>query len=61
MKALKQLLTGTDPKPKGSYAITSGTYIGEFFVYMEKIMGKPGRPIFKGKGFYETDYKKKHK
>ena len=39
MKALKQLLTGTDPKPKGSYAITSGTYIGEFFVYMEKIKG----------------------
>ena len=39
MKASTQLSTGTGPKPKGSYAVTSGTYVGEFFVYMEKIKG----------------------
>ena len=29
------------------------------FVYMERVFGSTGKPVFKGKGFYETDYKKK--
>jgi len=28
-------------------------------VKMERVFGNTGKPQFKGKGFYETDYKKK--
>ena len=28
---------------------------------MKKVMGNVGKPQFKGKGFYETDYKEKPK
>ena len=30
-------------------------------VEMKRVFKKTGRPQFKGKGFYETDYKKKEK
>ena len=46
MKVLKKLLTGISPstelkelKPGTAYAITGGKYLGEFFVYMEKVKG----------------------
>jgi len=39
MKASKQPLTGIKPKLKTSYAVTGGKYVGEFFVYIEKIKG----------------------
>ena len=46
MKALKKLLTGilpsTEPKeqkPGTVYAVTGGKYLGEFFVFIEKVKG----------------------
>jgi len=31
------------------------------YVKMKRVIGMTGKPQFKGKGFYETDYKKKGK
>ena len=44
IKALKKLLTGTKPdsikpEPRAVYAVTGGTYVGECFVYIERIKG----------------------
>ena len=46
MKALKKLLNGilpsTEPKeqkPGTVYAVTGGKYLGEFFVFIEKVKG----------------------
>ena len=41
------------------YCVGCSRVIPRIEVYMKKIMGNTGRPIFKGDGFYETDYKKK--
>jgi len=37
------------------------TILPRRYVYMKRIFTKIGKPQFKGKGFYETDYKKKSK
>ena len=42
MKALKKLFSGIapkkyDPEHRAVYAVTGGTYLGEFLVYIEKV------------------------
>ena len=44
MKALKKLFSGTknssaEPEKGYVYAVTGGAYLGEFFVFVEKIKG----------------------
>ena len=34
---------------------------GVHIVEMKRVWKNTGKPQFKGKGFYETDYKQKHK
>ena len=40
------------------YCVDCSRVIPRTEVYMKKIMSNTGRPIFKGDGFYVTDYKK---